>query len=116
VRKYSPKELKREFRRIRKEIDALGRLIDIDDLLKQIGLEDTEENRENNAGEIITLEDLDRVPAAYDVDKVIQQVKKTISIYDSLEHCIKNSDCADSDCKTCLSQEITAIIQEGGIL
>jgi hypothetical protein len=42
----------------------VNKLINTADLLEQIGLEDNEENRDNNAGEVITLEDVDRVPPA----------------------------------------------------
>jgi hypothetical protein len=59
----------------------MGRIIDIDDLLEQIGLDDTEENREDNVGEIITLEDLDRVPTAYDVDKVLEELETKRDFY-----------------------------------
>lgn len=38
-----------------------GRLIDVDELLDDIGLEDNDENRVCNTGEIITLEDIDRI-------------------------------------------------------
>ena len=38
-----------------------GDLIDVKDLLEQIELEDTDENREENVGQIITLEDIDRI-------------------------------------------------------
>lgn len=38
-----------------------GKLIDVKDLLEEICLEDTKENRKINLGEIITLEDIDRI-------------------------------------------------------
>lgn len=38
-----------------------GPLIDVNDLLEQIELEDTAENREENVGQTITLEDIDRI-------------------------------------------------------
>ncbi len=50
-----------------------GDLIDINDLLEQIGLEDTEENREDNVGEIITLEDIDRVDVIIPADKEVEE-------------------------------------------
>ena len=37
------------------------KLIDVKDLLEEICLEDTKENRKLNLGEIITLEDIDRI-------------------------------------------------------
>lgn len=38
-----------------------GKLIDLDEFLSKIGLEDNEENREDNVGEIVTLEDFDNL-------------------------------------------------------
>jgi hypothetical protein len=52
----------------------MGRLIDIDDLREQIGLKE----------EVITFKDLDKVPTAYDIDKVIEQIKKSPSDRDGL--------------------------------
>lgn len=45
-----------------------GKIIDVNDLLYRICLDDTEENREYNAGEIITLEDIDFIPAIIEAD------------------------------------------------
>ena len=45
-----------------------GRLIDINDLLDRIGLEDNDSNREDNVGEIITLEDFDFTPTILEAD------------------------------------------------
>lgn len=45
-----------------------GRLIDLDEFLEQIGLEDNEENREDNAGEIVTLEDFDNAPTIIEAE------------------------------------------------
>jgi hypothetical protein len=46
-----------------------GRLIDVNDLLDRVELEDTDENREYNAGSIITLEDVDFIPTIIEADK-----------------------------------------------
>ena len=46
-----------------------GKLIDVKDLLEQICLEDTEQNRKLNLGEIITLEDIDRIEPIIEADK-----------------------------------------------
>ena len=46
-----------------------GRLIDVNDLLDRIGLEDNDTNREENVGEIITLEDFDYTPTIIEADK-----------------------------------------------
>ena len=44
------------------------KLIDVKDLLEQICLEDTKENRKLNLGEIITLEDIDRIEPVIEAD------------------------------------------------
>lgn len=46
-----------------------GKLKDVDDLLDRIGLEDNDSNREDNVGEIITLEDFDFIPTIIEADK-----------------------------------------------
>lgn len=46
-----------------------GRLIDVSDLLDVIELEDNDYNREENVGEIITLEDIDRIPTIIEADE-----------------------------------------------
>lgn len=43
--------------------------------MEYLGLEDTEENREENVGEIVTLEDFDRQPTAFDKEKVIKELE-----------------------------------------
>ena len=50
----------------------MSRLIDADEFIKELGL-DAENSREENLGEIVTLEDFDRQPTAYDVEKVVEQ-------------------------------------------
>lgn len=45
-----------------------GKLIDVNDLLEEICLEDTKENRKLNLGEIITLEDIDRIEPIIEAD------------------------------------------------
>ena len=44
--------------------------------MEYLGLEDTEENREENVGEIVTLEDFDRQATAFDKEKVIEKLKR----------------------------------------
>ena len=51
------------------------RLIDADLLMQNLGFDDTEEERDENAGTIITWEDVDRMPTAYDVDKVVDMLE-----------------------------------------
>ena len=50
------------------------RLIDADAFIEYLGL-DAENAREDNVGEIVTLEDFDRQPTAFDKEKVIEQIK-----------------------------------------
>ncbi len=45
----------------------MGRLIDVDELISVLG-------RDKNVGEIITLEDIDSIPTAYDPDKVMEEL------------------------------------------
>ena len=54
----------------------MGRLIDEDELISILGFENTQEEREENVGEIITLEDIDRITTAYDPDKVVEQMEE----------------------------------------
>ena len=51
------------------------RLIDADAFIEYLGL-DAENAREDNLGEIVTLEDLDRQPTAYNVGKVVERLEK----------------------------------------
>lgn len=46
-----------------------GRLIDVNDLLEDICLEDNDYNRDCNIGEIITLENIDRIPTIIEANK-----------------------------------------------
>lgn len=50
------------------------RLIDADVFIEYLGL-NAENSREENLGEIVTLEDFDAQPTAYDVDKVVEQLE-----------------------------------------
>lgn len=43
----------------------MSRLISVDELMDYLGFENTDEEREENVGEIITLEDIDKIPTAY---------------------------------------------------
>lgn len=52
----------------------MGRLIDTDELIDILGFENTQEERDENVGEIITLDDIDRIPTAYDIEKVVEQL------------------------------------------
>ena len=52
------------------------RLIDADELTDILGFENTQEERDENVGEIITLDDIDRIPTAYDIEKVVGQLEE----------------------------------------
>lgn len=54
----------------------MGRLIDTDDLIMYLGFANIKEEREENIGEIITLEMIDRIPTAYDLDEVLKQLEE----------------------------------------
>lgn len=51
------------------------RLIDADEFIEYLGL-DEENAREENLGEIVTLEDFDRQETAFDLESVIEQLKE----------------------------------------
>lgn len=55
-------------------------LISRKSFMEYLGLEDTEENREENVGEIVTLEDFDRQATAFDKEKVIEELKGQIEL------------------------------------
>lgn len=60
----------------------MSRLIDVDALINYLGFDNTKEEREENIGEIVTLEDFDRQPTAFDVDKVVKQLDKASDYYE----------------------------------
>lgn len=51
------------------------KVIDADLLMENLGFGDTEEEREENVGEIITWEDIDSLPTAFDVEKVVRELR-----------------------------------------
>lgn len=54
----------------------MGRLIDEEVLMERLGFLNTPQEREENAGQIITLEDFDLIPTAFNPDKVVEQLKR----------------------------------------
>ena len=56
------------------------RLIDADELINYLGFENTQVEREENIGEIITLEMIDEQPIAYDLDKTIIELGKELKL------------------------------------
>ena len=94
----------------------MGRLIDTDELIDILGFEDTQEERDENVGEIITLEDIDRIPTAYDPDKVVAQLEEVEKIMTSPvnKDCF-GEECRASDCTVCLISKAIEIVKGGGV-
>lgn len=74
------------------------RLIDADAFIEYLGL-DVKNAREDNIGEIVTLEDFDRQATAFDKEKVIEE----------LEDYLFEKYCVEGD------EKIAEIIEKGGI-
>ena len=58
------------------------RLIDADAFIEYLGL-DVKNAREDNIGEIVTLEDFDRQPIAFDKEKVINELREELNLSDA---------------------------------
>lgn len=56
------------------------RLINADELIWRLGFENTQMEREENVGEIVTLEMIDDIPTAYDLDGVLEQLEENQEI------------------------------------
>lgn len=68
------------------------RLIDADLLMENLGFDDTEEEREENVGQIITWEDVDSLPTAFDAEKVIALLEEELKLADDEKaRCIKEN-------------------------
>lgn len=67
------------------------RLIDVDKFIENLGL-DEENAREDNLGEIVTVEDFDRQETAYDMEKVIEKLQTELTLADEeKKRCIKEN-------------------------
>lgn len=67
------------------------RLIDADAFIEDLGL-DGENAREDNIGEIVTLEDFDRQETAYDMEKVLERLQTELTLADEeKKRCIKEN-------------------------
>lgn len=71
------------------------RLIDVDLLMDNLGFDNTAEEREENVGIIITWEDVDRMPTAFDVEKVVKELEDLKMRYFLT---IANTGDTDKDC------------------
>lgn len=68
------------------------RLIDADLLMENLGFTGTEEEREENVGQIITWEDVDRMPTAFDAEKVVKLLEEELKLADDEKaRCIKEN-------------------------
>lgn len=68
------------------------RPIDADLLMENLGFGDTEEEREENVGEIITWEDVDSLPTVFDVEKVVALLEEELKLADDEKaRCIKEN-------------------------
>lgn len=61
----------------------MGRLIDVDDLIGYLGFKDTQEERDNNYAQDITLEEIDRIETVNveereEVKQLIREAKKKV--------------------------------------
>lgn len=94
----------------------MSRLIDADTLIDYLGFDNTEEEREENVGEIVTLEDFDNQPTAFDVDKVLDQLEEVKKIMTSpvTKDCFAE-ECRASDCTVCLISKAIEIVKGGGV-
>ena len=79
--------------------------------MEYLGLGDTEENRKENVGEIVTLEDFDRQPTAFDKEKVIEELDKFTGEECTLHECGIRSE----RCTPCIAKKAIEIVEKGGI-
>ena len=86
------------------------RLIDADAFIEYLGL-DAENAREDNVGEIVTLEDFDRQPTAFDKEKVIEELDKLTGEECTLHECGIRSE----RCKPCIAKKAIEVVEKGGI-
>jgi hypothetical protein len=61
----------------------MGRLIDVDNLINYLGFKDTQEERDNNYAQDITLEEIDRIETVNveereEVKKLVRKAKKKV--------------------------------------
>lgn len=79
--------------------------------MEYLGLEDTEENREENIGEIVTLEDFDRQPTAFDKERVLSELGELTGEECTLHECGIRSE----KCKACIAKKAIEIVERGGL-
>ena len=87
------------------------RLIDAEAFIKSLGL-DVENAREDNIGEIVTLEDFDRQATAFDKEKVIEELMKYSDDPCILHECGVRSEY----CSVCMAKKAIEIVEKGGLI
>ena len=93
------------------------RLIDADAFIEYLGL-DAENAREDNVGEIVTLEDFDRQPTAFDKEKVIKELREELNLSDAeKEKCARENPLQFDSAKGYANGMANAIeiVEKGGI-
>lgn len=82
--------------------------------MEYLGLKDTEENRKENVGEIVTLEDFDRQATAFDKEKVIEELKSAIGDIHYTEDGSFNGKCIE-DFEFIQAKTALELVEKGGI-
>ena len=93
------------------------RLIDADAFIEYLGL-NAENAREDNVGEIVTLEDFDRQPTAFDKEKVIEELREELNLSDAeKERCARENPLQFDSAKGYANGIANAIeiVEKGGI-
>lgn len=93
------------------------RLIDADAFIEYLGL-DVENAREDNVGEIVTLEDFDRQPTAFDKEKAIKELREELNLSDAeKERCARENPLQFDSAKGYANGIANAIeiVEKGGI-
>lgn len=83
--------------------------------MEYLGLEDTEENREENVGKIVTLEDFDRQATAFDKEKVIEKLKDQYNYSRKVRDKNNNVYFEYWDGRTDSYKDAIEIVEKGGI-
>ena len=84
----------------------MSRLIDADVFIEYLGLS-AENSREENLGAIVTLEDFDAQPTAYDLDKVVERIREQDGVCTGCRR--------KDECNECSIGERIEIVKGGGV-
>ena len=93
------------------------RLIDAEAFIESLGL-DVENAREDNIGEIVTLEDFDRQPTVFDKEKVIEELREELNLSNAeKERCARENPLQFDSAKGYVNGIANAIeiVKKGGI-